>query len=88
MDVVTYTHARQNLAKLMDETQANHEPIVINRQRKGSVVMMSLEDYNGLMETLHLLRSPRNAERLLRSIRQAERGEVVIREPINPDKGA
>lgn len=88
MDVVTYTHARQNLAKLMDETQANHEPIVINRQQKGSVVMMSLEDYNGLMETLHLLRSPRNAERLLRSIRQAERGEVVIREPINPDKGA
>lgn len=88
MNVVTYTHARQNLAKLMDETQANHEPIVINRQQKGSVVMMSLEDYNGLMETLHLLRSPRNAERLLRSIRQAERGEVVIREPINPDKGA
>ncbi|WP_439580613.1 type II toxin-antitoxin system Phd/YefM family antitoxin [Elioraea sp.] len=88
MDVVTYTHARQNLAKLMDETQANHEPIVINRQQKGSVVMMSLEDYNGLMETLHLLRSPRNAERLLRSIRQAERGEVVIREPIDPDRGA
>lgn len=88
MDVVTYTHARQNLAKLMDETQANHEPIVINRQQKGSVVMMSLEDYNGLMETLHLQRSPRNAERLLRSIRQAERGEVVIREPIDPDKGA
>jgi antitoxin YefM len=86
MDVVTYTHARQNLAKLMDETQANHEPIVINRQQKGSVVMMSLEDYNGLMETLHLLRSPRNAERLLRSIRQAERGEVLIREPIDPDK--
>lgn len=88
MDVVTYTHARQNLAKLMDEAQANHEPIVINRQRKGSVVMMSLEDYNGLMETLHLLRSPRNAERLLRSIRQAERGEVLIREPIDPDKNA
>jgi antitoxin YefM len=88
MDVVSYTHARQNLAKLMDQTQANHEPIVINRQQKGSVVMMSLEDYNGLMETLHLLRSPRNAERLLRSIRQAERGEVVIREPIDPDKAA
>jgi antitoxin YefM len=86
MDVVTYTHARQNLAKLMDETQAKHEPIVINRQQKGSVVMMSLEDYNGLMETLHLLRSPRNAERLLRSIRQAERGEVLIREPIDPDR--
>lgn len=88
MDVVTYTHARQNRARLMDETQANHEPIVIHRQQKGSVVMMSLEDCNGLMETLHLLRSPRNAERLLRSIRQAERGEVLIREPVDPDKDA
>jgi antitoxin YefM len=86
MDVVTYTHARQNLATLMDEVEANHAPVVISRQKKGAAVLLSLEDYNGLMETLHLLRSPRNAERLLRSIAQAERGEVLIREPIDPDR--
>jgi antitoxin YefM len=86
MDVVSYTHARQTLAKLMDEVQANHAPVVISRQKKGAAVLMSLEDYNGLMETLHLLRSPRNAERLLRSIAQADRGELLIREPIDPDR--
>ena len=86
MDVVTYTHARQTLAKLMDEVAANHAPVVISRQKKGAAVLMSLEHYNGLMETLHLLRSPCNAERLLRSIAQAERGEVLIREPIDPDR--
>lgn len=86
MDVVTYTHARQNLAKLMDEAESNHAPVVISRQKKGAAVLMSLEDYNGLMETLHLMRSPRNAERLLRSIAQADRGEVLIREPIEPDQ--
>jgi antitoxin YefM len=86
MDVVTYTHARQNLATLMDKVEANHAPVVISRQKKGAAVLLSLEDYNGLMETLHLLRSPRNAERLLRSIAQAERGEVLIREPIDPDR--
>jgi antitoxin YefM len=87
MDVVTYTHARQNLATLMDEVEANHAPVVISRQKKGAAVLLSLEDYNGLMETLHLLRSPRNAERLLRSIAQADRGELLIREPIDPDRG-
>jgi len=84
MDVVTYTHARQTLAKLMDEVQANHAPVVISRQRKGAAVLMSLEDYNGLMETLHLLRSPRNAERLLASISELDRGEYLVREPYEP----
>jgi antitoxin YefM len=84
MDVVTYTHARQNLATLMDEVEANHAPVVISRQKKGAAVLLSLEDYNGLMETLHLLRSPRNAERLLRSIDELNRGEALIREPYQP----
>jgi antitoxin YefM len=84
MDVVTYTHARQNLATLMDEVEANHAPVVISRQKKGAAVLLSLEDYNGLMETLHLLRSPRNAERLLRSIDELNRGEMVMREPFEP----
>lgn len=87
MDVVIHTPARRNPAKLMDETQANHEPIVIDRQQKGSVVMVSLQDDNGLMETLDLLRRPPNAARLLRSIRQAERGEVLMRQPIDPGRG-
>jgi antitoxin YefM len=81
MDAVTYTHARQNLATLMDEVAANRAPVVISRQKKAAAVLMSLEDYNGLMETLHLLRSPRNAERLLRSIADLDRGEMLLREP-------
>ena len=55
----------------MDRVCRNRTPVTILRQRAESVVMMSVEDYNSLMETLHLLRSPRNAERLVEALGDA-----------------
>lgn len=72
MDAISYTAARQNLAKTMDKVCFDHEPIIITRNNEQSVVMMSLEDYKALEETAYLLRSPKNARRLLVSITQLE----------------
>ena len=75
MSCVSYTDLRQNLARYMDEAVENRAPIVITRQSgRGNVVMISEDEFMGWQETVHLLSSPRNAERLIRSIRQIEAG--------------
>ncbi|MBC7907930.1 MAG: type II toxin-antitoxin system prevent-host-death family antitoxin [Rhodospirillaceae bacterium] len=85
MDVKSYTHVRQNLAGVMDEICASREPVVVTRQNASSVVMMSLDEFNAMEETLHLLRSPRNADELLKSIAEIEAGRVVERDLL-PDQ--
>ena len=72
MDAISYTAACQNLAKTMNRVCSDHEPIIITRNNEPSVVMISLEDFNALEETAYLLRSPKNAKRLLESIAQLE----------------
>jgi antitoxin YefM len=79
MKSLTYTVARENLASTMDRVCEDHDPVVITRNRETAVVMMSLEDYEALQETAHLLRSPANARRLLKSIRQLEAGKGKTR---------
>lgn len=73
---VTYTEARANLAKLWDEAIGNREPIIIRRRGKESVVMLAADELAGLIETAHLLRSPRNAERLLTALARARDGDA------------
>ena len=68
MDATTYTYARANLAKTIEKVCNDHTPVIITKNRDHSVVMISLEDYQALEETAYLLRSPRNAQRLLESI--------------------
>ncbi len=75
MDAITYTAARANLATTMNRVCEDHEPLIITRNSEQSVVMMSLEDYKALEETAYLLRSPKNAQRLLASIAQFAAGE-------------
>jgi antitoxin YefM len=77
MDVVSLAEARRRLARLMDQAEANREPIVISRHGKQAAVMLSLVDYNNLMEMVHLVRSPRNAVRLRRSVRGAQRVDAL-----------
>ena len=67
----TYSKARQNLSKLLDDVTKNRETVVIKRRRGESVVMMSEKDAISLFETAHLLRSPRNAIRLLSALQRA-----------------
>jgi antitoxin YefM len=77
---VSYTDFRQHLAKYMDEVWDNRAPLRVTRQNARTVVMLSEAEYEGMVETLHLLRSPANAERLLRSIKSADAGRVTPRE--------
>ena len=74
MSHVSYTELRSNLAKYMDEVCDNRDALYVTRQNARSVVMVSEEDYEGILETLHLLRNPANAARLLRSIKEADAG--------------
>ena len=82
MTVVTYSQLRQRLAAVMDQVCDRASPVIVTRQNARSVVMLSLEEYESMEETLHLLRSPRNAERLVRSIAQADAGKLTEAEPV------
>ena len=75
MDTITYTSARGNLAKTMKKVCDDHSPVVITRKSSRPVVMMSLEDFQALEETAYLLRSPKNASRLLESIAELQAGK-------------
>ena len=75
MDAITYTEARENLAKTIQRVCRDHDPVIITRKREDSVVMMSLEDYESLTETAYLLKSPKNARRLLAAIAELEEGK-------------
>ena len=82
MNAVTYTHVRNNLAKTMDQVCADHAPVIVTRQNQQPVIMLSLEDYESLVETAYLLRSPKNAERLTKAIAHLNAGEGHVRELI------
>ena len=80
MNTITYTSARSNLAQTMDKVCDDHAPVIITRKAAKPVVMMSLDDYEALEETANLLRSPKNARRLLESIVQLEADKGTERE--------
>jgi antitoxin YefM len=74
MVVISYSETRERLKEVMDQVVANHQPVVISRQKAESVVMVSLADWHSIEETLHLLSSSRNAERLKSSIDELNAG--------------
>ncbi len=75
MQSISYTAARSNLAKTMEKVCDDHNPIAITRKGEGSVVMISMEDYQALEETAYLLRSPKNTRRLIAAIADLEQGK-------------
>ena len=77
MSHVSYTELRANLAKYMEDVCDSRAPLHVTRQNARSVVILSEDEYEGMMETLHLLRSPANAAHLLRSIEAADKGQFV-----------
>jgi antitoxin YefM len=84
MHVLNFSQARADLKQTMDDVCRDHEPAVITRQRGEPVVLLSLQDYNGVMETLFLTKSATNAKRLRESIDQLQGGQTVIQGyPIN-----
>ncbi|HCE43134.1 MAG TPA: type II toxin-antitoxin system prevent-host-death family antitoxin [Lentisphaeria bacterium] len=87
MNTMTYTAARANLSRTMDSVCRDHEPVLI-RKKKESVVMISLDDFEGWAETVYLLRSPKNARRLLSSIDSLNKGDSIsksMEELLNAD---
>jgi antitoxin YefM len=79
MSHVSYTEFRQRLAKYMDKVWESRAPLRVTRQNARSVVVLSEDEYESMVETLHLLKSPANAKRLLRSIRSADAGKLTER---------
>jgi antitoxin YefM len=75
MNAITYSEARAELASTIKRVCRDRSPVIITRKREDAVVMMSLADYESLTETAYLLRNPRNAKRLLDSIKQLEAGK-------------
>ena len=76
---VSYTEARQRLAELWDRAVADRLPIRMTRRGAAPVVLLSADEYEGLLETAHLLRSPANAARLLAALARARTGEGTPR---------
>lgn len=72
--VTTYTAARANLKKLMDEAVSSREAVIIQRRAGGDVALIAADELSSLLETAHLLRSPRNANRLLGALKRARAG--------------
>ena len=68
----TYTQARANLAKLCDQVAENNDVVIITRRRGADVALIAADELASILETLHLLRSPANATRLLRAMDDAQ----------------
>ena len=83
MEITTYSNFRQNLKGFMDSVLKNRAPLFITRTKGEDVVMLSKEDYESMEETLYLLNSPRNAERLAEGIREYEEGKGIKRELVD-----
>ncbi|HEY1859487.1 MAG TPA: type II toxin-antitoxin system prevent-host-death family antitoxin [Gemmataceae bacterium] len=77
----TYTHARAHLAALCDQAASSREPVIIHRRGADDVALMSAAELRSLTETAHLLRSPKNAQRLLTALIRA-RGRDLPAETI------
>jgi antitoxin YefM len=88
VDVINYSDARQNLKGVMDRVVADMTEIVVTRRKGDAVVMVSLEEWNSINETLHLLSSPKNAERLLSAIHQLEAGDGTQHDLIDDEEPA
>jgi antitoxin YefM len=82
MIVANYTEFRTSLKKFLDNVEENNETLIIKRKSGKGTVLISLNEYNSIMETVHLLSSKANADRLYKSIKQMSEGKVVSNELI------
>lgn len=83
MRVVSFTEARNGLKGVLDHVIEDADTTVITRRDAEDAVVMSLDYYNSLMETVHLLRSPANAAHLAKSIEQYKAGQAQARELVD-----
>jgi antitoxin YefM len=84
MRAISYSEARENLKSVIDQVVADRAPITITRQRGEGAVLISESDWASIEETLYLLRSPKNAARLLESIAELDAGRGEEHDLIEP----
>ena len=86
---VTYSHARNNLAEILDATENSQEPVIIKRRGHEDMAVLPAAELQSLTETAHLLRSPKNARRLLAALQRALENSVEPRsvEDLKKDVG-
>jgi antitoxin YefM len=77
VDVTTYSEARQNLAKLLDRVVKENEPVIVARKKRGSVVLVSLNEWNSIQETLHLFSTRANARALIGAMDDLDAGKGI-----------
>lgn len=77
METTTYSSFRAGLKKKLDKITDDHDVLIVNRKGNKDVVVMSLKDYNSLEETLYLLSSKSNAEKLRLGMKQLKKGKVI-----------
>ena len=77
VQIVSFSEARERFKAILDRVEADADVTLITRRHTQGAVVMSLDTYNSLMETVHLLRSPANAAHLQRSLDEAELGELL-----------
>lgn len=80
MKVVSFSEARNSLKTVLDRVVADADYTIVTRRDAEDVVVMSLDSFNSLMETVHLLKLPANAAHLDRSIAQFKQGKAVVRD--------
>jgi len=89
ISVVSLTSLRQNIAAYFDQVTDDREPLVVTRSGgKGNLVVMSEAEFAGWQETVHLLSIPKNAERIMASVRQIKAGGARERKLIAPNKAS
>ena len=82
MIAANYSEFRTQLKKFLDNVEENNEILIIKRGSGKGTVMISLDEYNSIMETVHLLSSKSNADRLYESMQQMKEGKVVRKDLI------
>ncbi|WP_192346271.1 type II toxin-antitoxin system Phd/YefM family antitoxin [Algoriphagus sp. Y33] len=86
MDVTTYSNFRQNLKSHLDDVVNDQKALYVTRANGEDVVVLSKSDYEGLQETYYLMRSPKNAERLMEALKELDEGGGIKRDLIEIDE--
>ena len=85
MIVANYTEFRIGLKSYLDKVENNNETLIIKRKAEKGAVIISIEEYNSIMETVHILSSKANADRLYESIKQMKKGKGMEKELIEEE---
>lgn len=81
MASASYSHLRENLAEIWDRVEDTQEPMIVTRRGHQDMAILPADELEGLRETAYLLRSPKNARRILEAIARAVQGEALTAEP-------